>query len=49
MNLVHDLGRDVKSKETATDPPNFVFGLGFTADAKAVDLTFAITKRVRVQ
>jgi len=49
VRAVDDRGRNVSNRGRASDPPNHVFGLALPADARTIDLTFAVTRRVPVQ
>ncbi len=49
IQAMDDRGRKVSSSATASDGTDYVFGLNLSADAKSVDLTFAVTKRIPVE
>jgi hypothetical protein len=48
VHALDDQGRKVASSGTASDPPDYLVALRMAPDAKRVDLTFAVTKRVPV-
>jgi hypothetical protein len=49
VHALDDRGRKVGSGGSASEPPDYLFGLRLAPDAKTVDFTFAVTKRVPVQ
>jgi hypothetical protein len=49
VHAVDDRGRKVQTSGSASEPPDYLFGLTLAPDAKTVDFIFAVTKRVSVQ